>query len=130
VIALIISPGFAIFLLSYYYGTQTYNLENIYDIDKDSGDLSIKEGIIGSTGKGVGMFINLAVGPIYDSIGRKIPVAFFYLCTSAGLAIIPIGWGSETQTPFKGYLIGWILLQTNIAISSIPFVPDLIQEKS
>ena len=91
-----VSPGFAIALLSYYMGTQTYNLENVYDIDKDTGDLSIKEGIIGSIGKAVGIIINLAVGPIYDSIGRKIPIAFFYFCTSAGLAIIPFGWGKKT----------------------------------
>jgi MFS family permease len=130
IIVLILSPGFSLFLGYYYSGTQVYNLQYIYGIDKDTDRLSVKLGTVISIGKAVGILLNFLAGPIYDTIGRKLPVLVLYACTSLGLFMIPLGWGAAEHTPFKGYLVGWILLQTNIIISYIPFVPDLIKEES
>jgi hypothetical protein len=70
----------------------------------------------------------LAYGPIFDTFGRKIPVLILYILTTAGLLIIASGWGHGSV--FYGEQVGLILLSTNVIISSIPYIPDLVVEKS
>jgi MFS family permease len=72
----------------------------------------------------VGVVLALSIGPIYDTLGRRVPYMFAITLTAIALALYP-----STNTPWMLYVL--IVLQKFFyTTKSLPFIPDLIREES
>ena len=68
--------------------------------------------------------MQMAIGPIYDVVGRKVPVvaAMFIACASQ----ITIAFSVNV---FPMYVIGYLLSLPLLVTNTCPYVPDLIMER-
>ena len=69
-------------------------------------------------------------GVLYDVIGRRIPLIFYYVCISLSWYLLTLGWGKEDETLWYGFFISGLGLGMNLNIATMPYIPDLIKEES
>ena len=74
---------------------------------------------------GFSIWLNIIIGPAYDTIGRKILTTLMFLTTTIGEASVPF---VTTYSP--GFIIVSLMQIPNFLLELIPFVPDLILESS
>ena len=118
-----VSTGLA---LSMIYGTVTFILE-----DKNYYNLSEK--VVGSNMGYIGMISEVAVlvlelfmGVILDTFGRKTPVIFGIFISAICLILIPL-----ENTLYPGYLILRLIIGMGTIISvNAPFIPDYVSLES
>tara|TARA_B110000285_G_C15039097_1_gene570873 strand:- start:742 stop:1107 length:366 start_codon:yes stop_codon:yes gene_type:complete len=91
----------------------------------DKSELAIKIGILSSMHSGLGIGLNLIIGPLYDMIGRRVPCLIMFVSTIIGEILVP-----NVRTFSPGIMTCTFLQEPNVLLGLIPFVPDLIAEES
>ena len=56
---------------------------------EDPADVAVKVGNLQSMNSLTTIWLNITIGPLYDTVGRKIPAIFLFFVTTSGEALVP-----------------------------------------